>query len=148
MELIPVKETLEENAEFISNPVCQESIVMTVDFYKRVGFIPPWIGYYAQQDGNLVAAAGFKGAPINGTIEIAYGTFEPYQNKGIGTEVCRQLVELSLKTDPTVIITARTLPEENFSTKILKKNNFIFVGTVIDPEDGEVWEWLYPTTMD
>jgi hypothetical protein len=33
--------------------------------------------------------------------------------------------------------------EENFSTKILRKNNFTLIGTVIDPEDGEVWEWIY-----
>jgi hypothetical protein len=41
------------------------------------------------------------------------------------------------------VITARTLPEENHSTKILRKNSFTFVGSVMDPEDGEVWEWMY-----
>ena len=143
MELIPIKESLDENKEFISNPLCQESLTMSIDFYKKVGFVPPWIGYYAKQNGDLVGSAGFKGQPINGTIEIAYGTFEKYRKQGIGTAICKLLVDLSLKTDPTVKITARTLPEENFSTRILKKNNFKFIGTVIDPEDGEVWEWLY-----
>jgi len=143
MELIPVKETLEENKEFTSNPLCQDTIQMTIDFYKKVGFVPPWIGYYARKNGNLVGAAGFKGQPIHGTIEIAYGTFEKYRRQGVGTEVCKQLVELSLKTDPSIKITARTLPEENFSTRILRKNNFFFNGIVIDPEDGEVWEWVF-----
>ena len=41
MQLIPIKEILEENKEFLSNPLCQESIYMTIDFYKRVGFNPP-----------------------------------------------------------------------------------------------------------
>src|SRR6266487_2416953 len=85
----------------------------------------------------------FTGAPQNGTVEIAYGTFEPYRQKGIGTEICKLLVEISLRTDPSVKITARTLPQRNFSTKILEKNGFEFSGVVNDPEDGDVWEWVY-----
>jgi RimJ/RimL family protein N-acetyltransferase len=143
MELIPIKETLEENKEFISNPLCIETIQMTIDFYKKVGFVQPWIGYYAKENGEFVGSGGFKGKPINGIIEIAYGTLEQYRKQGIGTAICKLLVHLSLQTDPSLKITARTLPEENFSTKILKKNNFIFIGTVNDVEDGEVWEWLF-----
>jgi [ribosomal protein S5]-alanine N-acetyltransferase len=143
MELIPVKETLSQNREFISNPLCLESIYMTIDFYKKVGFVNPWIGYYARQNGVLVGVAGFKGQPINGIVEIAYSTFEKYRKQGIGTSICEQLVDLSLETDPSIKITARTLPETNFSTRILERNNFILIGPVNDPEDGEVWEWIF-----
>lgn len=143
MQLIPIKERLEDNEEFTGNPLCQETIQMTIDFYKKVGFVQPWICYFAEENGDLVGSAGFKGQPINGTIEIAYGTFEKYRKQGIGTIICKHLVDLSLKTDPSIKITARTLPEENFSTRILKKNNFIFIGMANDPEDGEVWEWLF-----
>lgn len=143
MELVPVKETIEENVEFTGDPLCQESVYMSVDFYKRVGFSPPWICYYAREDGNLIGCAGYKGKPLNGRIEIAYGTFENFRNRGVGTRICKTLVELSLKTDRTVQIMARTLPENNFSTKILLKNGFHFAGIVNDPEDGEVWEWEY-----
>ncbi len=145
MQLIPINERLEDNEAFANNPLCQETIHMTIDFYKKVGFEQPWIGYYAEDNGDLVGAAGFKGPPINGTVEIAYGTFEKNRNQGIGTTICKHLVGLSLKADPSIKITARTLPEENFSTRILKKNNFKFMGTVNDPEDGEVWEWLFET---
>src|SRR6187551_1111408 len=143
MELIPIKKSLEENAEFVSNPLCQETIYMTVDFYKKIDFVPPWICYYARQNDELVGSAAFKGPPVNGIVEIAYGTFEQYRNQGIGAAICKRLVDLSLKTDHSVRITARTLPEKNFSTRILEKNNFEFKGTVNDPEDGEVWEWEF-----
>jgi hypothetical protein len=53
------------------------------------------------------------------------------------------MVDLSLKTDPLIKITARTFSEQNYSTRILQKNKFICIGTVNDPEDGEVWEWLF-----
>jgi len=143
MELLPINEKPDDNEEFINNSLCHDTIHMTLDFYKKVGFKPPWICYYAQKDDKLVGSAGFKGPPINGVVEIAYGTFEKYRKQGIGAELCKAMVDLSLKTDPTVKITARTLPEKNFSTRILEKNNFEFVGTVNDPEDGDVWEWVY-----
>ena len=147
MQLIPIKETFEENEEFVNNPLCQDTIHMTIDFYKRVGYVEPWIGYYAEENGDIVGSGGFKGQPINGTVEIAYGTIEKYRNQGIGTAICKLLVELSLKTDPSIEITARTLPEENYSVRVLKKNHFLFIGTVNDPEDGEVWEWLYQDNL-
>jgi RimJ/RimL family protein N-acetyltransferase len=143
MFLISIKQTLSENQEFLNDPFCKEVVEMTIAFQNRVGFHPPWIGYFVKENGELVGVAGFKGKPVNGTIEISYGTFANYQHRGIGTRICRKMVELSLATDPSVRITARTLPENNFSTRILEKNNFVLLGTVTDPEDGEVWEWEY-----
>src|ERR1700712_2025888 len=143
MELIPIKEHLHENKQFADHPDCQESIYMCIDFYKKAGFNPPWICYYVQQDDQLVAAAAFKGKPVNNKVEIAYGTFPRFQQQGIGAKIAGTLVQLSLQTDPSVIITARTMPEENYSVKILRKNNFKLLGTIMDDEDGEVWEWEY-----
>ena len=143
IDLILIKENLEDNKEFMNNPLCDETLSMTIDFFKRVGYEVPWISYYAKQNNELVGCGGFKGAPKNGIVEIAYGTFESFRQQGIGTEICRLLVELALNTDPTVKITARTLPENNFSTRILKKDRFEYSGVVNDPEDGDVWEWVY-----
>lgn len=141
--LLPIREHADENPEFSLHPDCRDSYMMTIDFYKRVGFQPPWISYYVSIDSELVAAVAYKGKPINHQVEIAYGVFPQYQNKGIGARICRELVLLAQKTDPTVTITARTLAEENFSTKVLRKNNFKLRGIVNDLEDGEVWEWVY-----
>jgi RimJ/RimL family protein N-acetyltransferase len=116
---------------------------MSVDFYKRVGFEPPWICYYASEDGEPVGNAAYKGPPKDGMVEIAYGTFEDLRGRGIGTRICSELVKVALEADPSVRITARTLPEPNHSTRILEKNGFKLLGTVDDPEDGEVWEWEY-----
>jgi len=145
MRLIPIQERFEENERFTKNPFCRQTIEVTIDFYKKVGFVPPWIGYYVEENSNLVGSAGFKGPPVNGTVEIAYGTFDEYRKQGIGTAICKKLVELSIKTDPSIKITATTFQKENFSTRILEKNNFVCVGTVNDVEDGEVWQWVYKT---
>jgi [ribosomal protein S5]-alanine N-acetyltransferase len=143
MQLLTIKENLEDNHDFLSNAACQETLEMSVLFFKSIGYHPPWVGYYAMKNNTLVGTGAFKGRPLFGKVEIAYGTFPEYRQLGYGSEICQQLVQLALQTDPSVLITARTLREENYSTKILKKNGFHFAGTVVDPDDGEVWEWEY-----
>ena len=113
MTLLPIKQTLKENEAFSKNPLCNDTLGMCIEFYKKVGFNPPWICYYAEENGELIGSAAFKGQPINNTVEISYGTMENQRQKGVGTRICKQLVELSLASDPAVRITARTLPEKN-----------------------------------
>lgn len=146
IKLIPIQERFEDNQEFMNHPDCKASLEMSVLFYVKVGYRVPWIGYYASMNNKFVGAAGFKGKPINDKVEIAYGTFPAFQKMGIGTEMCRQLVMLALTTNPSVRISARTLMEDNYSVRILKNNNFQWHGVVVDPDDGEVWEWEYKKT--
>lgn len=143
MELKPINKTRGENDETINEPLCKDFLVIAIDLYKKVGFIPPWICYYVIQDNNIVGVAGFKSPPKNGTVEITYGTCREYQGQGVGTAICKELVNISLQTDSSIRITARTLPEKNHSTRILEKNHFIFIGNVEDSDDGIVWEWKY-----
>lgn len=143
MVLVPIQENLADNHDFLVNPDWREGLEMSVAFFKNVGYHPPWIGYYAKKGDQFVGNAAFKGRPLYGKVEIAYGIFPQFQQLGYGTEVCESLVAMALATDPSVLITARTLREENYSTKILRKNGFQFSGTVLDPDDGEVWEWEY-----
>ena len=147
MKLLPIDIDESLNDKFRDNPECALVQSLYPDFYKRAGYNKPWIGYFATFDGNeIVGCGGYKGKPRDGKIEIAYGTFKNYEGKGIGTEICRQLVLLSLKTDPSLKITARTLTENNASTTILKRNGFKYVGIVNDEEDGDVWEWEFQKT--
>jgi len=143
MRLVPIKEHLHENEEFLVHPECSKNVGMCVDFYKKIGFNPPWICYYAELDNELVGGFAFKGKPVDNRVEIAYVVFPDHQHKGIGGLGARALVELAAETDPNVIVTARTLPEENYSVRLLRKNNFKWLGTVEDEEDGTLWDWEY-----
>ena len=143
MQLLAIDKDEARNARFMVLEECREILKVYPDFYRRVGFNPPWIGYFAERGHELVGCGGFKGKPKDGKIEIAYGTFKDFEGQGVGTEICRQLVALSFQTDPNVRITARTLIGESASTSILKKNSFKFLGVVFDEEDGDVWEWEF-----
>lgn len=142
MLLLPIDVDESQNIKFRENPECLEVLKVYPDFYNRVGYNKPWIGYFATIDGKeIVGGGGYKGKPKDGKIEIAYGTFKKYQGQGIGTEICKQLVLLSLQTDPAIKITARTLPDNYASIEVLKKNGFECLGIIYDEEDGNVFEW-------
>ncbi len=144
MTLLPIDIDVSLNSRFSENSKCEGVLNAYPGYYKKVGYTKPWIGYFATVDGTeIVGCGGYKGKPRDGKIEIAYGTFKNFEGQGIGTEICRQLVLLSLNTDLSIRITARTLMESSASTTILKLNGFECVGIVYDEEDGDVWEWEF-----
>jgi [ribosomal protein S5]-alanine N-acetyltransferase len=117
--------------------ICQQFI----ELYRANGFVPPWIGYLAVLDQQVVGTCAFKSPPRDGRVEIAYYTFLAFEGRGIATEMSRQLIAMAKSNALQPEIYAQTLPVENASTRILSKLGFTRTGAVQHPEDGEVWEW-------
>ena len=120
MTLEPIHIDEDKTKEIYANPGCQELFKSYPDYYYKVGYNPPWIGYFVIRDDKVVGACGFTGQPQEGRVEIAYGTFKEYEGQGIASFSCKQLISISKTTDPKIIITAKTSPEQNASTKILR----------------------------
>ena len=142
MELIAI----EENGETATSiPSAPDAAAVVVDamtqLYTRVGFVPPWIGYFAVEDATCVGTCGFKSAPQENRVEIAYFTFPEYEGRGVATRMAKELIRTALEQMPAVTVAAQTLPEENASTSILRKLGFHKVDVIEHPEDGMVWEW-------
>lgn len=114
---------------------------MTATLYERLGFELPWVSYLAMVDGAYVGGGAFVGAPKDGQVEIAYFTLSAFEGQGYASETARKLVSLARTTDPAVALTAKTMPQENASTAILRRLGFERVGTAIDHEIGEAWLW-------
>jgi RimJ/RimL family protein N-acetyltransferase len=109
--------------------------------FETVARPPEW-GQFWSYDvaGDLyVGLVGFKSAPHDGAVEIAYFTFPRFEGRGFASEAIRLLVAHAGSCVSRVI--AHTLPEESPSTHALRRCGFAFVGRVADPEDGEVWRW-------
>jgi len=86
----------------------------------------------------------FKAEPSDlPEVEIAYFTFPHRECRGIATAMVRELTERALQYVSLVV--AHTLPLENASCKILRRCGYERAGEMIDPEDGLVWRWQYPT---
>jgi len=128
-----------------SSPDCQQVITMYENYYPKIGFHLPWVGYFVVREHSVVGCCGFTGQPKNGRVEIAYWTFKQFEGQGIASFSCKELISISKQTDPTISVTAKTAPEYNASTKILQNNGFILSEIVQDEEIGNAWLWTLKT---
>ena len=130
---------LEGNGDFV-----REVVDVTLAHLQKVPRRDPF-GCFLVTDSSgskLVGTCGFKHGPNErGEVEIAYFTFPENEGKGWATAMARTLVELAEADRAVSRVIAHTLPVRNASCRVLEKNGFVFVGGVVDPEDGPVWRW-------
>jgi RimJ/RimL family protein N-acetyltransferase len=144
MHLIPIPRDGSVKLSDVTLPdIAMSVIAPTVQMYKRRGYVEPWVGYLAIEEGRYVGACGFTSPPVGGVAEIAYFTFPDSERCGIATRMAQRLISIAQECDPSVKIIAHTLTEENASTRVLRKLGFVFTGALDHPEDGNIWEWSY-----
>ncbi len=141
MELKAIELNLDKTANLYSSADCQNLLNSYAEYYPKIGYYLPWVGYFVIKDNQIVGSCGFTGRPNEGQVEIAYWTFSEFEGQGIASFSCKQLVLMTKQYDPTLLITAKTAPEHNASTKILEKNGFVFTAIVQDDEIGDAWLW-------
>lgn len=111
-------------------------------FYRRIRVEPPWIGYFGLDDGGeVVGLASFKGPVQDGAVEIAYFTFPAFEGRGHATRMAAALLQIAGRAPERPRVLAHTLQEENASTRLLRRLDFVCEGVVEDPEDGPVLRW-------
>lgn len=151
LTLEPIQLNEDRTKDIYSSADCQSAFKMWEEYYPKIGFHLPWVGYFVKNDNHIVGCCAFTGPPaVDNKVEIAYWTFKQFEGQGISTSSCRQLISMAKKADSTITITAKTAPENNASTAILKRCGFIFSGIVQDHEIGDAWEWtlIEDTTKD
>ena len=90
----------------------------------------------------LIGSAGYKGPPDRrGVVEIGYEIALDFRGHGYATELARGLISHAFENPTVNCVIAHTLPQDNPSTKVLKRCGFDKEGELIDPEDGPVWQW-------
>lgn len=121
----------------------RDVVAMNESFRSRTRAPAMWGGYLAIDPAarRVIGTCAFKGAPVDGAVEIAYYTFPPFENNGYASEMARALTELAFASTAVHKVLAHTLPEDSASTAVVEKNGFTRVGEVIDPDDGRVWRW-------
>jgi RimJ/RimL family protein N-acetyltransferase len=114
---------------------------MSAEFYGRTVYQPPWVGYLAVDGGEVVGTGGFVGPPVDGRVEIAYGTLPEHEGRGHAGRTAAALVAIARAARPGVELYAKTLPEDGPSPAILRRLGFRLAGTAIDHEIGLAWAW-------
>ncbi|MCB0279204.1 MAG: GNAT family N-acetyltransferase [Calditrichaeota bacterium] len=115
------------------------------EFYSRIGYHFPWIGYFAVIDDQVVGTCGFKGKAENGKIELAYYTFKQFEGNGYAKLMLNELIRIKKEADQTdqILLIAQTESRVNASNHILKQQHFVYSGDAFDEDAGIVWEWHY-----
>lgn len=143
MHLKPITLHEDKTNVLYASADCQQLLSIYETYYPEIGFELPWVGYFVVRNEKIVGSCGFVGQPNDGKVEIAYWTFKEFEGQGIASFACRELVSIAYQADAGLIITAKTSPVQNNSTKILKNNNFVFTEVVQDHEIGDAWLWIH-----
>ena len=94
-------------------------------------------------DGTLVRFGGFKGPPIDHSVEIGYAVAPSRQGTGVATAATRELSSRA-RTAGVRVVVAHTLAESSASTSVLERCGFAQIATTSDPDDPDgpaVWRW-------
>ena len=124
------------------SPECQQVLEIYDTYYPKFGFNYPWVAYLILKDDQVVGTCSFIGKPIDGKVEIAYWTFKQFEGQGVASFACKALISIAKKETPNMILTAKTAPEKNASTKILENNGFTYSKIVQDDDIGDAWLWI------
>ena len=141
MELRILQQNEDKTDHLFESADCQTLLQMYEDYYPKIGFNLPWVAYLVVRQSQVVGSCSFTGQPSNGKVEIAYWTFKEFEGQGVASFACKELIKISQNADQKMIITAKTTPEPNASTKILENNKFVFTEIVQDEEIGNAWLW-------
>jgi RimJ/RimL family protein N-acetyltransferase len=101
----------------------------------------PWVHAFRvvhRDTGSVVGSCSFKGPPVDGVVEIAYGIHPDHERKGYASEVAQALVDYAFRREEVRLVRAHTLPDAVGSKRVLMKCGFRYVGEAVDPEDGTV----------
>jgi ribosomal-protein-alanine N-acetyltransferase len=141
IRLVPINP--DGNAPGVLPAEAAEVLTSIAALYQRNGFEPPWTGYLAFEGERCVGTCAFVAPPRENRVEISYFTFPGNEGRAVATRMARALIAIAFETLPGIVVTANTLPEENASTRILKKLGFAKAGEIDHPTDGRIWEWSF-----
>jgi RimJ/RimL family protein N-acetyltransferase len=91
-----------------------------------------WSMWYFVREGpdgpTAIGNGGFKGAPVDGTVEVGYSVVEEFQRQGYASEAVETLVQWAFGHAEVQRVIAETLPELVASQGVLRKLGFARIG--------------------
>lgn len=108
--------------------------------------LPPgvvhWSGFLFLGADSLVGNGGFKGPPNeHGEVELGYEIAPSFRRKGLATEATEALVRAAFSVPEVKLVSAHTLANDPASSGVLRRAGMSQVGSLQDPDAGEVWRW-------
>jgi RimJ/RimL family protein N-acetyltransferase len=127
-EELNLNETSRKISDELKEALEQTILPNVADTTKNYLYSTLWTAI-SKAENKMIGDLCIVGEPnAEGEIEIGYGTYSEFQNKGFMTEMVSGIIEWA-KTQPIVkSIVASTDKTNTASFKVLKKNNFVKIG--------------------
>ena len=91
----------------------------------------------------MVGWGGFKGAPVDGTVEVGYAIAPAAQGRGLATQATLEMLAEAYADPEVRAVIAHTRAERNASVRVLEKAGFAFEEEVSDPDAGSAWRFRH-----
>jgi RimJ/RimL family protein N-acetyltransferase len=104
-----------------------------------------WHSFFVYVDpalGAVVGSGGFKGSPVDGSVEIGYNTAIAHRGKGIAGIGLRGLLDIAFAHARVREVLAETMIDNAASRRVLQKCGFAHAGHRSTAEDGRLDRWL------
>jgi [ribosomal protein S5]-alanine N-acetyltransferase len=119
-------------AERVVNAIQSKILPAMSDVSKNQLYYTFWT-IIDKQLNRMVGDMCFKGEPNEkGEIEIGYGTYSDFRNKGYMTEAVNEIIKWALEQNGVETVLAQTDPNNSASHKVLEKNKFEIYDQVIN----------------
>ena len=97
--------------------------------------------------GAVLGGCTFKGMPVGGEVEIAYGVARQARGRGVATEAVAQLLQLAAQEESVQRGVAEILPSNIASSRLVSRLGFTKGPAFIDTDGETVVRWTYPCCL-
>jgi RimJ/RimL family protein N-acetyltransferase len=108
------------------------------------GFRGSWMMLAGRE---VVGLCGFHRAPVDGVVELGYGTAPERQGLGHATRAVARILATAARLGTIRVVVAETAAGNVASERVLQKNGFVRSGERVDPDDGDLIVWRYAVTL-
>ncbi|ARP40992.1 GNAT family N-acetyltransferase [Vibrio syngnathi] len=98
--------------------------------------------YMMLNQNHVVGFCGFKGEPKAGEIEIGYNVAEQQQGRGLAKSAVNKLCKVAFNSGLVENVVALISSTNVASLSVVKANNFVFLGEVVDDDNEELEKWV------
>ena len=104
-----------------------------------------WLMNAVLVDGVIAGNAGFKGAPVDGQVELGYRITSSHRRRGVAVVAVTLLLERACHEPDVDRVIARISPDNAASVGVVTKAGFLPDGEWMNPRWGRQLQFAHPT---
>ncbi len=138
-----IAEATDIEIEFCSGSIPPIHVLNRSVQYAQSTMAEIWsLPYMILNKDHVVGFCGFKDEPKAGEVEIGYNIAPQQQGRGMAKFAVNQLCDLAFNSGLAESVVALISSANVASLSVVKANNFVFTGIVVDGDNEELEKWV------